>query len=276
AVRASDIREELTAALDAWARISAGDERARLLRPDGLADDDPWRRELRLAYISRDREEVRRLAQRPEVAEPPPATVVRLAGALGATEQPALALEVLRPAAERHFADFWVVFEWAKACKQSRPPQLEEAVRAYLLARALRPTSAAVHNNLGNALHGLGRHAEAEAAYRDALRLQPDLPELHYNLGVALYDQQRHAAAESAFCQALPLRPEFAEALHSLGKAQAGQGKHAAAVAAVRAALRIKDDLPEAHRDLGLALTRQGKFADAEAVCREAVRRADD
>ena len=59
------------------------------------------------------------------------------------------------------------------------------------------PDLAEAHNNLGNALRGLGRLEAAEAALRRALRLQPSNAALHTNLGNLLGDLKRFEEAQA-------------------------------------------------------------------------------
>ena len=64
-------------------------------------------------------------------------------------------------------------------------------------ARALRylPESATVHYNMGGALFGKGRLAEAEAEFRAALALDPGHLEAGYFLGLTMRERGRPAEA---------------------------------------------------------------------------------
>jgi hypothetical protein len=79
------------------------------------------------------------------------------------------------------------------------------------------PAHADAHNNLGAALHDLGRLTEAEASCREALRLRPNHPEAHSNLGNALHELGRLTEAEASYREALRLRPNHPEAHRYLG-----------------------------------------------------------
>nr|WP_245439966.1 tetratricopeptide repeat protein [Aminobacter sp. MSH1] len=50
----------------------------------------------------------------------------------------------------------------------------EDAARCYDTAIGLNPQFAEAYNNLGMALHSLGRLAEAEAKFKKALSIQPE------------------------------------------------------------------------------------------------------
>jgi len=55
----------------------------------------------------------------------------------------------------------------------------------------LDPRLADAHNNLGNALRGMGELERAEAALRQAVALAPERSDLHANLGNVLFDLRR-------------------------------------------------------------------------------------
>jgi serine/threonine-protein kinase len=271
ALRASAVRAELLAGLGAWARARSGEGRARLLRLADLADDDGWHRELRRAYLRRDAADVSRLARLPEAEGGPPEAVVLLAYALqeaGLAEQ---ARDALRRGLERRPADFWLAFELAVACHEGPPELLDEAVRAYMVARALRPGSAVVHSNLSAALRSRRRPAEAEAAARAAVALRPDYAAAHVNLGVALCDRLKLADAEAALRRAVRLNPDLPEAHNNLGVVLRLRGRPADAEAVLREAVRLGPADAEGHSNLGLALFDQKKWDEAESALRRAV-----
>src|SRR5439155_923407 len=112
---------------------------------------------------------------------------------------------------------------------RERPPRLEEVIRFYSVAVALRPQSPGARLNLGVALREKGQLDEAIAEHREAIRLKKDFPEAHTNLGVALRDK----------------------------------GRVDEAIAEYRAALRLRPNYPEAHCNLGQVFLQQGRFADA-------------
>ena len=76
------------------------------------------------------------------------------------------------------------------------------------------------HNDLGNALLGLKRTAEAIAEYQEALRIAPQVAEIHVNLGVALYRGGRAAEAAGQFAEALRINPDNVQARRGLEMAR--------------------------------------------------------
>ena len=93
--------------------------------------------------------------------------------------------------------------------------------------------------NEGNALHGVGRMAEAEARWLHALALQPDHAEALNNLGLLQQDQGRLRDAESSYRAALRSRPGYAVAHHNLGNVLQHLGELDEAVACYRRALDL-------------------------------------
>jgi tetratricopeptide (TPR) repeat protein len=71
-------------------------------------------------------------------------------------------------------------------------------------------------NNLGYCLSQLGRHAEAEGFCRDAIALDATRANAHKNLGVALEGQDRLAEAVGAYLGAVAACPSDGRALEHL------------------------------------------------------------
>jgi tetratricopeptide (TPR) repeat protein len=86
----------------------------------------------------------------------------------------------------------------------------EEAAAVHRAAVARRPQDAEARRRLGAVLlHGLGRHAEAEAALREAIRMGAAGARTHGDLAFALLAQGRHADAVAAFDAALRIDPGY-------------------------------------------------------------------
>ena len=73
------------------------------------------------------------------------------------------------------------------------------------------------YNDLGNLLHQLKRHEEAEAAYRKAIALDPDYATAYNNLGILLRRLKRYEEAEAAHCKAIELDPNYTWGYGNLG-----------------------------------------------------------
>src|SRR5262249_62193881 len=97
------------------------------------------------------------------------------------------------PAAFRHTSDIWISHTLAAALEKLRPGALEEAVRYYTVARALRPETA---HALAHLLERMGRGAEAEAVFRDLNERRPE--NARHLMCLAAYAKSSGRAAEAA------------------------------------------------------------------------------
>lgn len=129
----------------------------------------------------------------------------------------------------------------------------------------------AFHNNLGNALKGLGKPEEAVAAYGRALGCAPDHAGAHYNLAVTLQELGRKEEAALAYRRTLALQPGHAEAEHNLGNMLARDGDIDGAVSRYRRALALRPRHPEALCNLGNALILQGRNEEAASLFQQAL-----
>lgn len=69
------------------------------------------------------------------------------------------------------------------------------------------PLLASIHNNLGMALHQVGRHAEGTAHFRDAVEVDSRSVNGHINLGNAAFNDRRYLEAVGEYEYALALDP---------------------------------------------------------------------
>ena len=141
--------------------------------------------------------------------------------------------------------------------------RVAEAMAHFEAALSLRPDYVEALNNLGRVLHGLGRLPEAIAHFERALRLQPRLAEAHNNLGAALTDAGRPEAAVPHYRQALALKPDFSDASYNLGFALSHLGRTAEASVAYRNTLNLDPHHLAAHYNLALLLSDEGRMGEA-------------
>jgi tetratricopeptide (TPR) repeat protein/tRNA A-37 threonylcarbamoyl transferase component Bud32 len=234
------------------------------------ADTDPWRRQVRAEWAARKWLALEKLAREANVARQPPAFLLLLAWTLSREGGPTH-LALLRQVRQTYPGDFWANHTLAFALAYSKPPQLEEAIRYYTAAAALRPESAGVHLNLGNALSAHGHPAEAIAAHREAIRLKPHYPMAHNNLGSALRANRDLEGAIAAYKKALELNPKFAKAHCNLGLALHDKKNLEGASAAYKKAIELDLKDATAHLNLGLALQDKGDLAGAIACYKMAL-----
>jgi Flp pilus assembly protein TadD len=257
------------------------------------------------AGLGSDRQRLRRLAARTDVAVEPVLGLLTLARALQAAGDDLLAERLLGAAVRARPHE--VVLQHSLGQVREGQGRWREAVECLAAARALRPelgvslaealvkagqvdeglalferlTAQRADNPWLRFVHGYaladqGRYKEAEDAYRAAVRLKPDLPEAHANLGYALLHQGRHKEAEDAYRTAVRLKFDLPRAYTNLGYALLRQGRPREAEAACRTALRFEPDYSEVHINLGVALNDQGRHREAEAACREGIRLKPD
>jgi serine/threonine protein kinase len=195
-IRSRPVRMQLVAALDGWAflRRRRGDRQwSRLLAVARAADSDGWRNRLREAWQRGDGKALDGLLASADVARLPYATLQLLAPPSRKVDSiygERLAA-LLRRAAQRHPAEFWIHQNLGILFHQQQPPQLEEAIRHFMIAVALRPQSPGAHYNLGVFLNDRGQLDEAITEYREAIRLNKEYAQAHNNLGAALYAKGR-------------------------------------------------------------------------------------
>jgi serine/threonine-protein kinase len=181
-VTAQGARDALVAALDDWACCARS--RARrgwALRVARRVDPDPWRDRARDPAAWDDASALARLAADERAAAQSPHLLAALGARLkwlGGDARP-----LMRAAQAHHPGDFWVNFTLGSTLSKEDPV---EAVGYYRAALALRPGTALVHNNLGNALNATNRPEEAIAEFRNAIEIDPRSAMSHYNLGSPL------------------------------------------------------------------------------------------
>jgi Flp pilus assembly protein TadD len=270
-VRESSGRQELLAALDAWAMLKpAGEGSKSLWAVADAADDNAWRKALRKTLASGDRKALGQLAREPEAAGQSPAVLVLLGEALVQAGLAEEAIQLLRRGQQRYPADFWLNHNLGLLLSRHQGSQAE-AVGHYRAALALRPDSPAVHLNLGSVLLGQGKLDEAINSFRRAIALDPTLAGAHLNLGVALARQGKLPEAEACYRQVIRLDPRHAPAYNALGLVLKQQGKLDEAVNSFRRAIALAPDLAGGHNNLGVALAATGRPDEAIASFRKAI-----
>jgi eukaryotic-like serine/threonine-protein kinase len=322
--RPKPVAAALVAALDHWSAVRrARDPQdpgwARALAAARAADCDPDRDALRAALLLEDKAarlgQLRPLAERSDAGSWAPASLILLGEALANADDADTGIAVLRRASWSHPHDAGVHYALGQLLERVRPPQPEEAIRAYSVSWGRQPELAA--HELAHALERRGRGAEAEmvwrdlvgrrpddgrhlgcfgrhltergrraqaapvlgravAACREATRLRPDDAVAHNNLALALNNSGDRHGAIAEFRDVIRLRPTDPQAHFNLGNALYNSGDRHGAMAEYREAIRRKPDYADAHSNLGLALGDSGDRHGAIAEYREAIRRKPD
>jgi len=140
--------------------------------------------------------------------------------------------------------------------------KLTEAVDAYRVAINVRE-SAAAFNDLGDALHSLGRLAESAEAFGRAIQLDPNHVQAMNNMGLCLRTLGRSDDAVVCLQQAIRLKPDLAALYSNLALALEDEGLLGDAIRCYRQALRINPHNHAVHSNLLLALNYDPKQSAA-------------
>jgi tetratricopeptide (TPR) repeat protein len=233
------------------------------------ADGDPWRRQLRVAFVKKDLKTLRELAQGETASAQPPATSLLLGRVLKELADTELAADILRRAQEEHPGDFWLNEMLGVALMEI--DRSAEAAGYLRTAVALRPDSPGALSNLGACLNDQGNNTGAIAAYHKTIAMSPNHVTAHLRLGNALKDQGDLPGALAAYQKTIALRPDYEGGYNNVGLILNGQGDLPGAVAAYRKAIALKSDNPIPYYNLGLALEKQGDIPGAVAAYRKAI-----
>lgn len=168
------IRQHLIAALDDWYLVKPNAAQAdRLLSVADASDDDGARKQIRAAIIRKDRTELLRIANGPEVDSLPPQTILLLAAGLETPKDCNDSARVMERVLGRHPGHFWLNDLAGLYYTYSDPPRLVEAVAAFQSALATRPDSMVVLTNLGNAWIATNHPERASQCLRRAIEIDP-------------------------------------------------------------------------------------------------------
>jgi len=265
-IRGRPIHSQLVAALDDWAligrRLKAEGWKQRLAVARAV-DPDVVRDRLRDVLEAKDRKTLEEVVAAGPVGDWPAPTLELLARLARRTPSGERVAALLRQAQQRHPDDFWINHTLGYSLQHSRPARLEEAIRYYSIAVALRPGSPGTHLNLSGVLHLKGQLDAAIAECREAIRLKNDYAEAHSDLGYALRDNGQLNEAIAEYREAILLKKDLFEAHNNLGVALAEKGKLEEAITEYREAISLNPDLAGAHCGLGIALAAKDQLDEA-------------
>ena len=175
----------LAAALDDWATLRRKarpkdiESSRRLIAVARAADPDETRNRLRAVWLQPEgkaqREPLLALAKEADPRQWPVQTLTLLATSLLDAGEPAAAAELLDRAQTHHPGDVWINHTLGRCLEQVQPPRMDDAIRFYTAARALRPETA---HDLAHALNRRGRGDEALAVFQDLTERTHEWPAL--------------------------------------------------------------------------------------------------
>ena len=135
---------------------------------------------------------------------------------------------------------------------------MDDAVKSYEKAVAIKPDYADAHFNLGNILRDLGELDGAIKSFVKTIEIMPEYDEAQYNLGVTLQELGQLDEAIEQYEKALSINPENTDLILNLGFIYQSLGQIDEAIEQYDNALTIDPDnvkvlnnLGNAHNDLG-------------------------
>ncbi len=125
------------------------------------------------------------------------------------------------------------------------------------------PGQAASHNNMGNALAGTGKNAEALIHYEKALEILPEYYYAYNSAANSLVAEGNTRKAKEYYSLAIKLNPGYMEAHNNLGHLLEREGQIVWAKKHYIEALKTDPYCAEAHTNLGNVLVKQREFDQA-------------
>jgi tetratricopeptide (TPR) repeat protein len=280
-VAASPVRAAILAAVDDWAVLETdGPRRDRLLAMARQSDPGAWQERFRDPAVRDDRKALEELAGQASIEVVPAGSV----SALGLLMERAGAdpIPLLQRFQSRHPDDFWLCFALGSSISKLDPGRQTEAVALFEAARALRPTSVQVKNNLGNALCFAGNPRRGKEILREVVQERPDFVAGWYNLAVVCYNLGEQAEAKAAIERAIDLldkgsRPpeDLPYVYNWLGMILAQEGDANAAKLAFQKGARLGDRRPLLLVNLAFELLNEGNRQDGATAIQSAIEAAD-
>jgi tetratricopeptide (TPR) repeat protein len=273
-IRARAIRVELTVTLDHWARLRKAARKPdnpgwkHILAVARAADDDDWRNQLRQALLEDKVATLHELARSEKIKDMPLQTLSLLANCTLDAQDCEI---VLRQAQRKYPDDFHINFQLAWALEFQRHAELEEAIRFYTTALALRPRNMPTHCRLGLTLQERGRLDEAVAVFRRAVDLDPDYTHAVNCLAAALFERGAFAETLTLYRKQLERYPDAGWAFNNLAwfLATCADGRFrdpALAVEHAEKAVALTPGEGTFWNTLGVAHYRAGHWQDSKAA----------
>ncbi len=127
------------------------------------------------------------------------------------------------------------------------------------------------HNNMGLALHNLGKVSEAIKNYNESIRLKPSYAYAYNNRGIIYGELKQYQLAMNDFNDAIRRMPLYADAYYNRGLTYGNMGRHQLAMNDYNHAIRLKPDYAEAYMNRGVVYLKEGNkilgCKDAQKAC---------
>lgn len=194
---------------------------------------------------------------------------LRLAAIHSQKGQPADAVSTLERARQLQGDDPMLLADLGAAFNdEARFGDAESVLRVSLAVRE----TADARNNLGVALNGLGRHADAVREFGAALSQNPSSAEAWFNLGVAQAMLGDMAQARTAYERGLRLMPGEPRALANLGMVEAQAGRLDLTAQYLQQAIASGGATAEVYNNLGRAFLGLNMAGEAVGALEQALR----
>jgi len=157
-----------------------------------------------------------------------------------------------------------------EAVEAQQSGQFEQAIRNYRLLLEKYPRIAEIHSNLGVALAGEGRYADAIAEYQRALAIKPD-PQVRLNLGLAYYKAGQLPLAVDT----LKKTPRGPQSLTVLADCYLRLGDNKQVIDLLTPVQKADPENAAFNYLLGTALVRDGQIAQGQIVIDKILKNGD-
>jgi tetratricopeptide (TPR) repeat protein len=157
-----------------------------------------------------------------------------------------------------------------EAVEAQQSGQFEQAIRNYRLLLEKYPQIAEIHSNLGAALAGEGRYADAITEYQRALAIKPD-PQVRLNLGLAYYKAGQLPLAMDT----LKTTPRSPQSLTVLADCYLRLGQNKQVIDLLTPARNADPENAAFTYLLGTALVRDGQIAQGQIVIDKILKNGD-
>jgi tetratricopeptide (TPR) repeat protein len=228
------------------------------------ADTGPWRKRAQQAVRASDWKALEHLIEEAAIARQPPSLLIRQARMIP-TNSP-IRNQVARHIQWAYPGDFWANHELANLLHYaSQPPQLEEAIRYYYAALALRPGNPAEWSARGRAYCAVKQYDKALADFTKATELDPKYAYAWEMRGSLYFQLQQFDKAAADFTRAIELGQKFELAWRRRALAYRGSQQYDKAIADYTRAIEVKPELAENWSGRGITYWRLGQWALSQA-----------
>ncbi|MGO8766160.1 MAG: tetratricopeptide repeat protein [Limisphaerales bacterium] len=149
----------------------------------------------------------------------------------------------------------------------------QDSITLFQHAIAITHDNDIAHSNLGLALDGQGRRADALAQYQEALRISPDSAEMHNNIADLDYEMGRTNQALEEYRKSLQLKPDAGFAYINIGNIDYALHQFDDAMTNYARAAQIDRADPQTPFLIGKTYLAEGRDLDALSWFQDAWRR---